>query len=158
MCGFFTLPVPERSHHGLASLEKSAGAIREHSRAYLCIDFRSDRNLRLYVVAPLVIFSKNELRNFRSVWRLGKEGQEHIKNELDSLKQKVSLQETIINDLRSTGGVPRTQVELLNSANATVVSALADLEQANTNLGETLSLAGTARLDLPALSPIGKNS
>jgi hypothetical protein len=48
-----------------------------------------------------------------------------------------------INDLRSTGGVPRTQVELLNSANATVISALADLEQANTNLGETLSLART---------------
>ncbi len=30
--------------------------------------------------------------------------------------------------------------ELLNSANATVVSSLADLEQANTDLGETLSL------------------
>jgi len=88
----------------------------------------------------VIIFPKNELRHSRSGCGLGKEGQEHIKNELDSLKQKVSLQEAIINDLRSTGGVPRTQVELLNSANATVVSSLADLEQANTDLGETLSL------------------
>jgi hypothetical protein len=87
--------------------------------------------------------SKERIAALQERLRLGKEGQEHIKNELDSLKQNVSLQETIINDLRSTGGVPRTQVELLNSANATVVSALADLEQANTNLGETLSLAGT---------------
>jgi hypothetical protein len=87
--------------------------------------------------------SKERIAALQERLRLGKEGQEHIKNELDSLKQKVSLQEAIINDLRSTGGVPRTQVELLNSANATVVSALADLEQANTNLGETLSLAGT---------------
>jgi hypothetical protein len=87
--------------------------------------------------------SKERIAALQEHLRLGKEGQEHIKNELDSLKQKVSLQETIINDLRSTGGVPRTQVELLNSANATVVSALADLEQANTKLGETLSLAGT---------------
>jgi hypothetical protein len=87
--------------------------------------------------------SKERIAALQERLRLGKEGQEHIKNELDSLKQNVSLQETIINDLRSTGGVPRTQVELLNSANATVVSALADLEQANTNLGETLSLART---------------
>ena len=42
----------ERRHHGLASLEKSAGAIPEHSKAYLCIDLRSDGNLRLCVVAP----------------------------------------------------------------------------------------------------------
>src|SRR5712692_10140824 len=42
----------ERSYHGSASLGKSAGAIREHSSAYLCIDLRSDRNLRLCVVAP----------------------------------------------------------------------------------------------------------
>jgi hypothetical protein len=55
------------------------------------------------------------------------------------LKQKVSLEETIINNLRSTGGVPRTQVELLSSANAAVVSSLADLEQANANLGFTLT-------------------
>jgi len=84
--------------------------------------------------------SKERIAALQERLRLGKEGQEHIKNELDSLKQKVSLQEAIINDLRSTGGVPRTQVELLNSANATVVSSLADLEQANTDLGETLSL------------------
>jgi hypothetical protein len=58
-------------------------------------------------------------------WLRNHISKEHIKNELDSLKQKVSLQEAIINDLRSTGGVPRTQVELLNSANATVVSSLA---------------------------------
>src|SRR5262249_20021663 len=83
--------------------------------------------------------SKERIVALQERLRLGKEGQGHIKNELDSLKQKVSLQETIINDLRSTGGVPRTQVELLNSANATVISALADLEQANTNLGETLA-------------------
>jgi len=84
--------------------------------------------------------SKERIAALQERLRLGKEGQEHIKNELDSLKQKVSLQEAIINDLRSTGGVPRTQVELLNSVNATVVSSLADLEQANTDLGETLSL------------------
>jgi len=65
---------------------------------------------------------------------------EHITNELDSLKVNVSLQETIINNLRSTGGVPRSQVELLSSANATVVSSLTNLEQANTNLGFTLRL------------------
>jgi hypothetical protein len=84
--------------------------------------------------------SKEGIAALQERLRLGKEGQEHIKNELDSLKQKVSLQEAIINDLHSTGGVPRTQVELLNSANATVVSSLADLEQANTDLGEALSL------------------
>ena len=84
--------------------------------------------------------SKDRIAELHERLRLGKEGQEHIQNELDSLKQKVSLQEVIINDLGSTGGVPRTQVELLNSANATVVSSLADLEQANTDLGETLSL------------------
>src|SRR5258708_17440176 len=130
----------ERSYHGSASLGKSAGAIREHSRAYLCIDLRSDRNLRLCRGGSVIIFSKERIAALQERLRLGKEGQEHIKNELDSLKQKVSLQEAIINDLRSTGGVPRTQVELLNSANATVVSSLADLEQANTDLGETLSL------------------
>ena len=84
--------------------------------------------------------SKERIAALQERLRLGKEGQEHIKNELDSLKQKVSLQEAIINNLRSTGGVPRTRVELLNSANATVISSLADLEQANTDLGETLSL------------------
>jgi hypothetical protein len=102
------------------------------------------------IFAAIVIFgfawwlrnhiSKERMTALQERLRLGKEGQEHIKNELDSLKQKVSLQEAIINDLRSTGGVPRTQVELLNSANATVASSLADLEQANTDLGETLSL------------------
>ena len=73
--------------------------------------------------------SKERIAALQEHLRLGKEGQEHIKNELDPLKQKVSLQETIINDLRSTGGVPRTQVELLNSTNATVVSALADSQR-----------------------------
>jgi hypothetical protein len=71
--------------------------------------------------------------------RLGKQLQEHITNELQSLKQKVSLEETTIKNLRSAGGVPRTQVELLSNANATVVSSLADLEQGNTNLGLTLT-------------------
>ena len=78
---------------------------------------------------------KERLAALQERLRLGKEGQEHIKNELDSLKQKVSLQEAVINDLRSTGGVPRTQVELLNSANATVVSSLADLGRVLINAG-----------------------
>jgi hypothetical protein len=75
--------------------------------------------------------------------RLGKQVQEHITNQLDSLKLTVSRQEAILNDLRSTGGVPRSQVELLSSANAAVASSLADLEQANTHLGFTLTLAGS---------------
>ena len=41
-----------------------------------------------------------------------------------------------------TGGVPRSQVELLSSANAAVVRSLADLEQANTDLGLTLTGTG----------------
>jgi len=84
--------------------------------------------------------SKNRIAALQERLRLGKQVQEHITNELDSLKVNVSLQETIINDLRSTGGVPRSQVELLSSANATVVSSLTNLEQANTNLGFTLKL------------------
>ena len=72
--------------------------------------------------------------------RIGKQIQEHITNELDSLKVTISRQEAILNDLHSTGGVPRSQVELLSSANAAVISSLADLEQANTNLGATLTL------------------
>jgi|ERR1700746_2156853 hypothetical protein len=88
--------------------------------------------------------SKDRIAALHERLRLGKEGQEHIQNELDSLKQKVSLEETIINNLRSTGGVPRTQVELLNTANATVISSLADLEQANTNLGQSLAGKGYA--------------
>ena len=88
--------------------------------------------------------SKDRIAALQERLRLGKEGQEHIQNELDSLKQKVSLQETIINNLRLTGGVPRTQVELLHSANATVISSLADLEQANTNLGQSLAGKGYA--------------
>jgi hypothetical protein len=40
--------------------------------------------------------------------------------------------------------VPRTQVELLNTANATVISSLADLEQANKNLGQSLAGKGYA--------------
>jgi hypothetical protein len=71
--------------------------------------------------------------------RLGKQVQEHITNELQSLKQKVSLEETTIKNLRSAGGVPRMQVELLSNANATVVTSLVDLEEANTNLGSTLN-------------------
>jgi len=86
--------------------------------------------------------SKERIAALQDRLRLGKQVQEHITNELDSLKQTVSRQEAILNDLRSTGGVPRTQVELLSSANAAVVSSLADLEQANTNLGFTLTLAG----------------
>jgi hypothetical protein len=83
--------------------------------------------------------SKERIASVQERLRLGKEAQEHVANELGSLKRKVSRQETIINDLRSTGGVPRTQVELLSRANATVVSSLTNLEQANTNLGFTLT-------------------
>jgi hypothetical protein len=83
--------------------------------------------------------SKKRIAALQDRLRLGKQVQEHITNELQSLKQKVSLEETTISNLRSTGGVPRTQVELLSNANATVVSSLADLEHANTNLGATLN-------------------
>jgi hypothetical protein len=83
--------------------------------------------------------SKERIAALEERLRLGKHVQEHITNELQSLKQKVSLQERTINAVRSTGGVPRAQVELLSNANATVVNSLADLEQANTNLGLTLT-------------------
>ena len=83
--------------------------------------------------------SKKRIAALQERLRLGRQVQEHITNELQSLKQKVSLEETTIKNLRSAGGVPRTQVELLSNANATVVSSLADLEQANTNLGATLN-------------------
>ena len=82
--------------------------------------------------------SKKRIAALQERLRLGRQVQEHITNELQSLKQKVSLEETTIKNLRSAGGVPRTQVELLSNANATVVSSLADLEQANTNLGLAL--------------------
>ncbi len=100
--------------------------------------------------------SKERIAALQERLRLGKEGQEHITKELDSLKLKVSRQETLINDLRSTGGVPRSQVELLSSANATVVSSLTNLEQANTNLGFTLTFTGEGyRVDV---QPITKKS
>jgi hypothetical protein len=83
--------------------------------------------------------SKKRIAALHERLRLGKQVQEHITNELQSLKQKVALEETTIKNLRSAGGVPRTQVELLSNANATVVSSLADLEQANTNLSLTLT-------------------
>jgi hypothetical protein len=87
--------------------------------------------------------SKERIATLQDRLRLGKQVQEHITNLLDSLTLTVSRQEATLNALRSTGGVPRSQVELLSSANAAVVSSLADLEQANTNLGFTLTLAGT---------------
>ena len=83
--------------------------------------------------------SKKRIAALQERLRVGKQVQEHITNEVQSLKQKVSIQGTTINNLRSTGGVPRREVELLSSANATVVSSLADLEEANTNLGLTLT-------------------
>jgi hypothetical protein len=86
--------------------------------------------------------SKERIATLQDRLRLGKQVQEHITNELDSLKLTASRQEAILDDLRSTGGVPRSQVELLSSANAAVVSSLADLERANTNLGLTLTGAG----------------
>jgi hypothetical protein len=84
--------------------------------------------------------SKGRIATLRDRLRLGKQVQEHITNQLDSLKLTISRQEAILHDLRSTGGVPRSQVELLSRANAAVISSLADLERANTNLGLTLSL------------------
>jgi hypothetical protein len=86
--------------------------------------------------------SKERMAALQDRLRLGKQVQEHIRNELDSLKLTASRQEVILNDLRSTGGVPRSQVELLSSANAAVISSLADLEQANTNLRFALTLTG----------------
>jgi hypothetical protein len=80
--------------------------------------------------------------------RLGKEDQERLTNEIGSLRQKVSIQDEVIDLLRSTGGVPRTQVELLSDTSATIVSSLNRLEQANTNLGFTLTLTGIARQTL----------
>jgi hypothetical protein len=88
--------------------------------------------------------SKERIATLQDRLRLGKQVQEHITNQLDSLKLTVSRQEAILNDLRSTGGVPRSQVELLSSANA----AVADLEQANTHLGFTLTLAGSGGIGL----------
>jgi hypothetical protein len=84
--------------------------------------------------------SKERIATLQDRLRLGKQVQEHITNELDSLKLTASRQEAILNELRSTGGVPRSQVELLSSANAAVIRSLADLEQANTTLGFALSL------------------
>jgi hypothetical protein len=85
--------------------------------------------------------SKERIATLQDRLRLGKQVQEHITNELDSLKLTASRQEAILNELRSTG-VPRSQVELLSSANAAVIRSLADLEQANTTLGFALSLTG----------------
>jgi len=92
--------------------------------------------------------SKEQMAALRDRLRLGKQVQEHIRNELDSLKLTASRQEAILNDLRSTGGVPRSQVELLSTANAAVINSLADLEQANTNLGFALTFTGGNGLDL----------
>ena len=61
--------------------------------------------------------SKKRIAALQERLRLGKQVQEHITNEVQSLKQKVSIQGTTINNLRSTGGVPRREVELLSSAN-----------------------------------------
>src|SRR5262249_34116551 len=137
MCKRLRRPSRSGKHHALASLEKSARAILGHSRAYRCIDFDSDRNVRFCMVAP-----KEQMAALRDRLRLGKQVQEHIRNELDSLKLTASRQEAILNDLRSTGGVPRSQVELLSTANAAVINSLADLEQANTNLGFALTFTG----------------
>jgi hypothetical protein len=84
--------------------------------------------------------SKERIARLQDRLRLGKQVQEHITNELQSFKLTVSRQEAILNDLHSTGGVPRSQVELLSRANAAIISSLADLAQANTNLSLTLSL------------------
>ena len=91
--------------------------------------------------------SKERIARLQDRLRFGKQVQEHIANELDSLKltasrQEAIRQEAILHDLRSTGGVPRSQVELLSSANAAVVRSLADLEQENTDLGLTLTGTG----------------
>jgi len=82
--------------------------------------------------------SKKRIAALHEQLRLGKQVQEHITNELQSLKQKVSLEETTINNLRSAGGVPRKQVELLSNANATVVSSLYERQRCEAKSAPTL--------------------
>jgi hypothetical protein len=103
------------------------------------------------ILAGIVIFGfawlrsrylKGHIAMLKEQLGFGKERQEGFAKELETLKREVSQQGTIINDLRSAGGVPRTQVESLSRANATVVSSLANLEQANTSLGLTLTSYG----------------
>jgi hypothetical protein len=104
------------------------------------------------ILAAIVIFGfawwlcsrylKGHISMLKEQLRFGKEKQEGFAKELETLKREVSRQGTIVNDLRSAGGVPRTQVELLSRANATVVSSLTNLEQANTSLGLTLTSYG----------------
>jgi hypothetical protein len=78
--------------------------------------------------------------------RLGKEEQERITKELETLQRGVSQQQTIIDNLlRFTEYAQRSQVDLLSAANATVVSSLTNLAQANTELGVTLT-AGTSHV------------
>jgi hypothetical protein len=72
-------------HRGLARLEKSARAILGNARAYSCI-----------VLVAIAIFgfawwfhshiSKERIATLQDRLRLGKQVQEHITNQLDSLK------------------------------------------------------------------------
>jgi orotate phosphoribosyltransferase len=104
------------------------------------------------ILAAIVIFgfawwlssrySKGHIDMLKEQLRFGKEKQEGFEKQLETLKREVSQQGMIINDLRSAGGVPRTQVELLSNANARVVSALTNLKQANTSLSLTLTSYG----------------
>ena len=100
--------------------------------------------------------SKERIAALEERLRLAKEDQERLTNEIGSLRQKVSIQDEVIDLLRSTGGVPRAQVVLLSDTSATIASSLNRLEQANTNLGFTLTLPGAGyRLDV---QPIAKKS
>jgi hypothetical protein len=92
--------------------------------------------------------SKEGIAALEERLRLAKEDQERLTNEIGSLRQKVSIQDEVIDLLRSTGGVPRAQVKLLSDTSATIVSSLNRLEQANTNLGFTLTLPGAGHIGL----------
>jgi len=58
-------------------------------------------------------YLKGHISMLKEQLRFGKEKQEGFAKELETLKREVSQQGTIVNDLRSAGGVPRTQVEVV---------------------------------------------
>src|SRR5215475_4169398 len=101
-----------RDHHALASLEKGAG-----------VYVNTPELIYVSILAAIVIFGfawwlcsrylKGHISMLKEQLRFGKEKQEGFEKQLETLKREVSQQGMIINDLRSAGGVPRTQVELL---------------------------------------------
>jgi hypothetical protein len=82
--------------------------------------------------------SKEQIAALKEQLSFAKNKQENFAADLETVKRQVSQQGTIINDLRSRGGVPRGQLELLSSANTTVASSIDNLTQANHDLGITL--------------------